>query len=390
MPFYIKCEGIGKRYQISYTGNRESSIIKRERFDTQYYQALNNISFELNEGDRLGIIGKNGAGKSTLLKIIGGIIKPSSGKILLKGTSTALLEASSILYEDLNGIDNIFIVGRLLGITKKEIKRQIDEIVKFSEVGTYINQPVKYFSSGMKLRLLISIYKHLQPDILLMDEVLSAGDFGFREKIFETFTNDFSRIPVMIIVSHEMGDILGLCNKCLYLKDGEPIIFGDTGEVLERYSMEHIGRIKKKEIKEKIEIITEKSILPVIKKTSEEIVLSFSITVHEDLEEFKPVFYLNNSKGPVLMDSFVFRKNYTDGIRKGTYRISWTIPPFLLNKGDFYTNCIIETTHHELLGDFSLGKFTIHADDWEKDKLWNKSPKYPLRPKLEWKIEPEN
>lgn len=385
---YLQCAGVSKHYpvKLDFAGSVRS-IISSKRFDQQKYKALNNISFDLYEGDRLGIIGTNGAGKSTLLKILGDVIKPSSGHISLKGKSSAILEPNNLLYKELTGIENIRIVGRLLGISKKEIEYKIEEIIAFSEIGPYIHQLVRYYSSGMMLRLTMAIYKCLKPDILLMDEVLSVGDANFRSKIFDAFAKDFSQIPVIILVSHEMSDILSFCNKCLYLKDGELVHFGNTHEVYESYNLEHFGRKIEDDLNDVVEVNLQSHHSCITKRYSEDIQLQFEIDIKRDVSDFKMVFYLSSSSGPVLTDSLTFREDHMQDLRAGNYQMTITIPAFLLNKGEYYTNCIIETGEQNLIGDFSLGKICVVPDSWEADKLWNVSPKYPVRPRLGWKLE---
>lgn len=387
MSKYVECVEIGKNYPVKLDLTQSfRSIISKDRYDHQSYQALKKISFELDEGDRLGIIGTNGAGKSTLLKILGGIIKPTSGYVKVKGSSTAILEPNNLLYKELTGIENIRIVGRLLGISSGVIKDKTDEIIQFSEIGPFVNQPVRYYSSGMMLRLTMGIYKFLQPDVLLMDEVLSVGDVSFRKKIFDTFKEDFSNIPVMILVSHEMSDVVSFCNKCIYLRDGELVHFGDTGSVYESYSLEHFGKKVEQSFEGIVKVTVKDEAQTLVKKYSDEIPLTFELEIIQEIKEFKLVFYLSNADGSVLTDSLVFRKGDIKSLEEGKYIFSITIPSYLLNMGEYFTHCIIETENIQLVSDFALNKVNVIPDDWELDKPWNIQPKYPLRPRLKWEI----
>lgn len=388
MGEYLKCVGIGKSYSMKLDWNEAfHSIISKKRYDRHQYQALKDISFELEEGDRLGIIGSNGAGKSTLLRIIGGIIKPTAGHIYVKGTSTAILEPNNLLYADLTGIENIRIVGRLLGIKKQNIDRHIDQIVEYSEIGPFVHQVVRFYSSGMMLRLTMAIYKFLRPDVLLMDEVMSVGDFNFRNKIYDTFKNDFSDIPIMIMVSHEMKDIVGMCNKCIYLKDGELVYFGKTEDVYKKYSLEHIQKKISNDQKSQLEV--ECAQKQYVKKFSEKIVLSFKLIIREELKEPWLVLYVNTSLSPIIIDSPLFRRDNNMHLKKGCYDIEITVPAHLLNKGSYFTRCVIGTGHGDsmvVINEFSLGDIEIIPDDWESNEYWNLNPKYPIRPQLDWEI----
>lgn len=385
---YMECVGIGKSYPMKMDANFSiNTIISKNRFQDKGYNAINDVSFDLYEGDRLGIIGSNGAGKSTLMKIIAGVIKPTKGYIKMRGENTAILEPNNLLYKDLTGIENINIVGRLMGLTKKEISTYTNDIIEFSEIGSFVYQPVRSYSSGMMLRLTMAIYKYVQPDILLLDEILSVGDAKFRKKIFDTFKNEFSNIPVMIMVSHEISDIVKFCNKCIYLKDGEVVFMGETSKVYEKYSLEHYGKVVPKVYENTLEIKISNNVSILTKKYSEPIHFDFELNVKSEIDEFKLVFYLSNSKGPVLTDSLVFRDGRIEKLSKGKYSVSITIPPFFLNKGEYFTNCIIETKEVQLLADFKFPKLIIQPDIWEEDQPWNIAPVYPLRPKLDWKID---
>ncbi|MCO5233289.1 MAG: ATP-binding cassette domain-containing protein [Chitinophagales bacterium] len=384
---YIECSNISKHYSIQ-LNLKESfkSIISNKRYTKEGYYALKDISFKLHRGDRLGIIGANGAGKSTLLKIISGVIKPSSGSIRLQGESTAILEAQNILYEDLSGRDNIKIVTQLIGISNKINDDELNFIQEFSELGPYIDQPIKYYSSGMKLRLTMAIYQFIQPDILLMDEVMAVGDVSFRNKLIASFNDSFSKIPVIIMVSHEVNDIVNLCNKCLYLKDGEMVFLGDVSDVYKKYSIEHLEKKSKQSIKNGLKIISHNQ--HQIKKHSEKILFSFTLEISEPLN-CSIVFYLNDTRGPVLFDSLLFREKNEYQFAQGVHEVQISIHSYLLNKGTYFAKCIFANPQDDnhIEQEINLGEVKVISDDWEKDEKWNIHPKYPLRPQLEWKIE---
>ena len=192
--------------------SRTTSQGKKEAF-----YALNNLSFTLKKGQALGIIGKNGSGKSTLLNILSSIIRPSEGEVFVRGKVLSILDIGTGMHPDLSGRENVFLRGELLGMSKQDIQKVYSDIVDFSEIGDFIETPVKHYSSGMFLRLAFAIIVHLKADILLLDEVLSVGDLGFREKVKHAL-NAMSSETTLIIVSHEIHTIREFVDSILYLK----------------------------------------------------------------------------------------------------------------------------------------------------------------------------
>lgn len=199
------------------------------------FWALQNINFEVKKGEVLGIIGKNGSGKSTLLKILSRITPPTRGEIRLQGRVSSLLEVGTGFQQELTGRENIFLNGAILGMTQKEIKKQFDEIVEFAEVSKFLDTPVKHYSSGMYVRLAFSVAAHLQPEILIVDEVLAVGDTVFQKKCLGKIGDVARQGRTILFVSHNMEAIKALCNRCLLLENGR--IFGDglPHEVINSY-----------------------------------------------------------------------------------------------------------------------------------------------------------
>ncbi len=197
--------------------------------------SLRDISFDINHGDSVGIIGRNGAGKSTLLKILSQVTSPTSGKVKVKGRIASLLEVGTGFHPELTGKENIFLNGAILGMTKNEIKRKYDEIVQFSGVQRYIDTPVKRYSSGMYVRLAFSVAAHLEPEILVVDEVLAVGDADFQKKCIGKMQDVTNEGRTIIFVSHNMASIRSLCTKSVYLKDGELIDYDETGSIISQY-----------------------------------------------------------------------------------------------------------------------------------------------------------
>ena len=202
----------------------------------QRFYALSDVSFSLDEGKILGIIGKNGSGKTTLLKAISGIFSSDSGTINLNGNRASLLSLGVGFQTTLSGYDNIFLSGMLLGISKKEIQKKVDEIIDYSELGDFIYKPVGTYSSGMVSKLAFSISSILDTDILLIDEVLSVGDVGFRKKSFEKIHSIISnKTKTVLIVSHDEGLIRDQCDEVVWLEQGCIMQHGDTRDTLGAY-----------------------------------------------------------------------------------------------------------------------------------------------------------
>jgi ABC-type polysaccharide/polyol phosphate transport system ATPase subunit len=226
--------------RISYKGLKSYSIKKNlllgkwSKHTT--FEALKGISFRLQKGEILGIVGKNGSGKSTLLKAIGGIFTPDSGSVDLHGNTVSLLAIGVGFQKELSGRDNILLSGMLLGFTKEEILDKMEEIIAFSELGEFVDKPVRTYSSGMYSKLSFAVTAILETDIILIDEVLSVGDSRFKRKSYAKMKELISKKNrTVIIVSHDRKAITDLCDKVLWINDGQLKQFGETAEVLKAY-----------------------------------------------------------------------------------------------------------------------------------------------------------
>lgn len=200
------------------------------------FWALHDVTFDVESGERMGIIGVNGSGKSTLLKIISRITAPTEGTIKIRGKTASLLEVGTGFHPELTGRENVYLNGTILGMKRREITRKMDEIIAFSEIEQFIDTPVKRYSSGMYVRLAFSVAAHLDSDILIADEVLSVGDAAFQAKSLGKM-QDVSKGQgrTVIFVSHALGMVEGLCPKCILLEKGRPIMIGATLEVIAKY-----------------------------------------------------------------------------------------------------------------------------------------------------------
>lgn len=235
----VKVEDVGIRFNLSkekVDTLKEYAIkfLKREiKYDE--FWALQHVSFEVNKGDRLGILGLNGAGKSTLLKIIVGVYKPTEGKVTKKGKIAPMLELGAGFDPQYTGKENVFLYGSVLGLRKDFLEEKYDEIVEFSELGKFMDVPLKNYSSGMKARLGFAIATVVEPDILILDEVLSVGDARFRKKSEKRIMEMFDKGVTVLFVSHSLEQVRRLCNKAILLEKGTIIASGDTEKVAKIY-----------------------------------------------------------------------------------------------------------------------------------------------------------
>lgn len=274
MNTVIKVENLGKQYRLgevgtgtlshdlnrwwAYVRGKEDPFAKigesndrTTKGNSEYVWALENINFEVQAGEVLGIIGRNGAGKSTLLKILSKVTKPTNGRILTRGRIASLLEVGTGFHPEMTGRENIFLNGAIMGMTRAEIRRKFDEIVDFAGVERYIDTPVKRYSSGMYVRLAFAVAAHLEPEILIVDEVLAVGDAEFQRKCLgkmkDVSVNDGRTV---LFVSHQMGSIAQLCNTSILLSKGRLIKTGPTGELIDYYLEHGSPRLEKVERKE--------------------------------------------------------------------------------------------------------------------------------------------
>lgn len=243
----IKVEDLGKRYIIG-SQNQNNAVFRdvlsnvfsfsktKDQRNSSEFWAINDVSFSINQGEQVGIIGHNGSGKSTLLKLLSRITEPTRGKITLRGRVASLLEVGTGFHPDLTGRENIFLNGAILGMRKNEIIKKFDEIVAFSEVEQFLDTPVKRYSSGMYVRLAFSVAAHLEPEVLIVDEVLAVGDASFQKKCLGKMDSVGKEGRTVLFVSHNMAAIRQLCPRTILLSKGRIIIDEKTDITLQKYN----------------------------------------------------------------------------------------------------------------------------------------------------------
>jgi len=234
----IVVDQVTKLYRtgVGLTNFRELFAVRKEVRSEKYHWAVSDVNFSLNPGEALGIIGPNGAGKTTMLKLLSQVTKPTSGQIHINGRLSALIELGAGFHPDLTGADNIFLNGTILGMKRSEIKARFDSIVDFAGIGKFLNTPVKRYSSGMYARLGFAIAAHVDPQILLVDEVLAVGDYAFQQRCYSRMDELRAQGTALILVSHNMEAIRRVCDKGLVMYRGEDIFHGSSAEAVVAYS----------------------------------------------------------------------------------------------------------------------------------------------------------
>lgn len=254
--FAITLEQVSKAYRLwgrrSQFATLKSALLKRDLklSPEQTVPALREVSFEIHRGEAFGVIGRNGSGKSTLLKLISGILKPTSGKIAVNGRIAALIELGAGFHPEITGRENIYINGIMLGLTRREIDERFDRIVAFSGIGEFLEQPVKTYSSGMYVRLGFAVAVHVDPDILLIDEVLAVGDEEFSARCIAKIQEMKLRGVTLVFVTHQLDQVRNLCDRALWLDHGMVEAIGDPMRVVDAYLQEVSGIEPAAEVKE--------------------------------------------------------------------------------------------------------------------------------------------
>ena len=414
----IKVEGLGKKYIIGHQAkggyktfrdqigdNFKTVFSKTKKMlsgqmvvdgdEVEDFWALKDISFEVKQGDTLGIIGRNGAGKSTLLKILSRITEPTTGKVSLKGRVASLLEVGTGFHPELSGRENVFLNGAIMGMSRAEIKRKFDEIVDFSGVEKFLDTPVKRYSSGMYVRLAFAVAAHLEPEILIVDEVLAVGDAEFQKKCLgkmKDVSEHGSR--TVLFVSHNMAAIKSLCSSAIVLEKGSTAFLGNTSAAVNYYLQGKTDNQHKKIFEKEYDtrdfMLHEISINAKGKSVDEpideyqEIEFNTSITIKNDDAERLHVTYV--IKGEDGTDLFTF-SHINGGLRlkKGINNLQCVFPKGFLNVGSFYfTIYIIKDAKETVFTEMDIFSAKVQEGKREIGGWMGKEPGF-IKPIFEWK-----
>lgn len=370
--------------------------------------ALQDVSFEVSEGEILGIVGHNGAGKSTLLKILSRVMRPTSGRIRIKGRIGSLLEVGVGFHRELSGRENVFLSGAILGMKHREIREKLDEIVAFAEMESFIDEPVKSYSSGMFMRLAFSIIAHLNSDILLLDEVLAVGDVEFQHKCLEKMRDIMEQGRTILFVSHNMSDITRFCSRAIALEKGRIVAEGDAKSVVSAYLGSH--RALRSEVTwEDDEKAPQSKVVRLrrvrIINQDRQTVGNFKITEPVGIE----ITYEVLEEGHILIPNFHFftqdwyqifviqdvaGKWRTTPRLKGVYVTTAWIDGNFFNEGRFYVGIVMSShipkirVHFRTSDPLSFEVFDIPKNFYTRGDYIGKMPG-PLRPMARWETECE-
>lgn len=371
----------------------------------QEFFALKDVNFEIEQGERVGIIGRNGAGKSTLLKILSRITEPTKGRVCLKGTAASLLEVGTGFHPELTGRENIYLNGAILGMKKAAIRRKFDEIVAFSEIEKFIDTPVKRYSSGMYVRLAFAVAAHLEPDILLVDEVLAVGDAAFQKKCLGKMGEVSKEGRTVLFVSHNMQALRNLCERSILLDKGSIIKSGETQHVISTYlrTMESLSSQSMEQIwdnpdkapgNDKIRLHKIR-LFPEGKKTSDEIDMDtpfvFEIEYWNLMADTRLILdlCLHAIEGDAVFESLSLDEPRWNGqpFPKALFRTSCKIPGNLLNEGTYRIRILfINDDTVKLYNNDEAVVFSVKEKSKRKIQWYGKYKGF-VHPRLDWQTE---
>jgi lipopolysaccharide transport system ATP-binding protein len=379
--------------------NRRSTTSEQSREDSIW--ALKDVSFEIASGEVIGIIGRNGAGKSTLLKILSRITEPTEGCAEIHGRVGSLLEVGTGFHPELTGRENIYLNGAILGMRKNEIVRRFDEIVAFAEVEKFLDTPVKHYSSGMYVRLAFAVAAHMEPEILLVDEVLAVGDAAFQKKCLGKMGNVAQEGRTVLFVSHNMGAINRLCQRVLWLEQGKLIEQGATDQMIARYLTSNTSNQGEMIWEQGIANpgITEIKIFSMRALSAEGVVTanldvrkSFSIEIRykifQAIAYCRVGFLLSTFEGTLLFEAYDADDERNEGRREpGEYRVRCELPAHLLNPGRYIVSINAGIPNIKNLV-FLEGVLALDVEDTGAvGSSMHTRRNGIIRPKLNWQLE---
>lgn len=347
----IEVTDISKSYQISHQSKASYDTIKDDfaklikkpfgggsQNEQETFWALKDINFQVNQGETFGIVGKNGSGKSTLLKILSRIVDPTTGSIRIRGKVASLLEVGTGFHPELTGRENIYFNGSMIGMSKQEIAKKFNEIVEFSEVEKFLDTPVKFYSSGMFVRLAFSVAAHLDSEILILDEVLSVGDAGFQKKSMDKMLGIAKEGRTILFVSHSASAVRDICTRAILLHDGKIKSIGQVDKVLFDYTgsipaQPDAGSSVLKELEIHSSEVKDSETLT----TDSPFTAEVEFTLEETLPNLLINFFVDNSAGNYVLHARNNASKNNPFMQKGKHKVTLQFPRLSLNSGVYST-----------------------------------------------------
>lgn len=403
--FAVKVENLSKKYLIepeekpaTWTQKLSKFFDKEKKKD---FWALKDINFEVGHGEVLGIIGRNGAGKSTLLKILSQITPPTTGKVQINGRVSSLLEVGTGFHPELTGRENIFLNGAILGMSREEIRRKFTQIIAFADIGKFLDTPVKHYSSGMYVRLAFAIAAHLEPEILVVDEVLSVGDFQFQKKSLGRMNEMSEKGRTVLFVSHNMPMVELLCDRTILLEKGVIQAIGPTPKIVQQY---YAGKEKiinradfsRKKIGDEIaqlisaQVCNARGERTTFFEPKDEVIVEIKYRLKKNNAHVTPALHVYSSEGVCVFITSDARLDPRAELKAkaGTYLARCVIPGNLLNCGSFYLGISLATMFPVKVHFFEKDLFKISVSTSIR-KVVNEKTFYAdvpgvVRPILKW------
>lgn len=391
----IKIENLSKIYRLydkPIDRMKESLSISKKKYSREHY-ALKNITFDVKKGDSIGIIGKNGSGKSTLLKIITGVLTQSQGNIEVNGKIAALLELGAGFNPEYTGIENIYLNGTMMGYTKEEMEKRVNPIVEFADIGEFINQPVKTYSSGMFARLAFAVAINVEPDILIVDEALSVGDTRFQIKCIDKMKELKENGTTILFVSHATEQVKRFCNRAVWINNGEMMDIGESSEIIDKYESYMLyGGVLDSNISSKEVATNEEDDEPIVRpkedilakitevkvdKTKLKTFDSLEVTViYEIYEQEIPGFLLGVAIYTPNRDYIFGPNTHLDKVNvpnnHGRHVVKYMIPSLTLMGGEYSIDVGIFNNEGIVCIDYNMdvNRFKIYNDYFAEGKIY--------------------
>jgi ABC-2 type transport system ATP-binding protein/lipopolysaccharide transport system ATP-binding protein len=400
MPAAIEAERLGKRYPLGEGGHRYvtlretlgARLRRRAAVRRDEIWALRDVDLEVEEGDVVGIVGRNGAGKTTFLKTVAHIVQPTTGLVRVRGRVGALLEVGTGFHPELTGRENVFLNGVVLGMSRREIARRFDDIVEFAGVERFLDTPIKRYSSGMYLRLAFSVAAHIEPDVVVVDEVLAVGDAEFQKRSLGRMSELSREGRTVLFVSHDTGTVGRLCRRAVWLEHGTVRADGPAQEVLDRYLRSTVLSQARVDVAVRPDspiqdlslAVTDADGVPVdAPRRDEQLVFELGFTTQERMVSLDAAIFVLNRNGVRVINENVSDTGKRLGGPPQAYRIRFAVPP-VLAAGDYVVGVWIGNEDQRFVRDELLRLTVLPLPDDHQDSVHGL-----VRPDVRWSVRTE-